>query len=98
MKLARLVALSKIILFGHVLNWFWRDRETRRAVRSDVLSRVIPCYFMRYLPAAAAVPERPVEKMTRMKKFLQSGCKGKITHRHWFRLVSAVYVKIAPKN
>lgn len=76
MKLARLVALSKIILFGHVLNWFWRDRETRRAVRSDVLSRVIPCYFMRYLPAAAAVPERPVEKNDKNEKIFTIWLQG----------------------
>lgn len=76
MKLARLVALSKIILFGHVLNWFWRDRETRRAVRSDVLARVIPCYFMRYLPAAAAVPERPVEKNDKNEKIFTIWLQG----------------------
>lgn len=60
MNLARFFAMSDVILNGHVLNWFWRPREVRRAVRSDVISRVIPNYFKRYLPAAAAVKERKV--------------------------------------
>ena len=57
MNLSRMVAMSDVIMNGHVLNWFWRDREHRRAVRSDVIARVIPRYFKRYLPAAAAVKE-----------------------------------------
>lgn len=60
MNLARFFAMSDVILNGHVLNWFWRSRDVRRAVRSDVISRVIPNYFKRYLPAAAAVKERKV--------------------------------------
>ncbi len=57
MNLSRMVAMSDVILNGHILNWFWRDRDARRAVRSDVIARVIPRYFRRYLPAAAAVRE-----------------------------------------
>lgn len=57
MNLLRMGAMLDVIVNGHVLNWFWRDREHRRAVRSDVIGRVIPHYFRRYLPAAAAVVE-----------------------------------------
>ena len=60
MGFARFCALADIVVCGHILNWFWRDRKTRRAIRSDVLSRAIPKYFKRYLPAAAAVKERDV--------------------------------------
>lgn len=58
----------KIILFGHILNWPWRDRLHRRMVRSDVISKIIPQYFKRYLPAAAAIPERKVEKNDKDEK------------------------------
>lgn len=58
MNLSRIWALTDIVVRGHILNWFWRDRKHRRAVRSDVISEVIPRYFKRYLPAAAAVVER----------------------------------------
>ena len=60
MSFSRFVATMKIVLFGHILNWPWRSRVKRRAVRSDVISKVIPTYFKRYLPAAAAVKEREV--------------------------------------
>ncbi len=62
MNIARFFAMSDVIIRGHVLNWFWRGREKRREVRSDVLATAIPRYFKRYLPAAAAVVERPVQK------------------------------------
>ena len=62
MNISRMWAMTKIAVFGHILNWPWRSREHRRAVRSDVISRIIPQYFKRYLPAAAAVVERKVEK------------------------------------
>ena len=60
MKIAKLWAMTRVALHGHILNWLWRSREHRRAVRSDVISRIIPDYFKRYLPAAAAIPERAV--------------------------------------
>ena len=60
MNLARFVAMVDIAIRGHVLNWPWRSRDHRRVVRSDVISRVIPRYFKRYLPAVAAVKERKV--------------------------------------
>ncbi len=68
MKIARFFALADIVVRGHILNWFWRDRETRRAVRSDILADAIPRYFLRYLPAAAAVVERPVVKDDKNEK------------------------------
>ena len=68
MNLARMIAMSDVLLRGHVFNWFWRDRATRRAVRSDVISRIIPHYFKRYLPAAAAVVERPVVRDDKNEK------------------------------
>ncbi len=60
MGFARMMAMTDMVINGHILNWFWRDRTRRRAVRSDVILRVIPRYFKRYLPAAAAVVEQPV--------------------------------------
>ena len=60
MNLARFIAMTDIMIRGHILNWPWRSREHRRIVRSDVISRVIPRYFKRYLHAAAVIPEREV--------------------------------------
>lgn len=60
MNISRMWAMTDIAIRGHILNWFWRDRAHRRAVRSDVISAVIPRYFKRYLPAAAAIKERKV--------------------------------------
>ena len=60
MNLARKYALFKIILFVHVLVPFWWSRERRRAKRCTVLTRVIPQYFKRYLPAVDAVKETDI--------------------------------------
>ena len=49
MNLARFVAMTEIMVRGHILNWPWRSRVHRRVVRSDVISKVIPKYFKRYL-------------------------------------------------
>ena len=62
MNIARCIAVSSVVLRGHVLNPLWRSRAKRRAVRSDVISRIIPRYFKRYLPAAAKVKETKVIK------------------------------------
>ena len=62
MNLSRAWALTRIVVQGHILNWLWRPRHVRSAVRCDVFSRVAPEYFKRYLPAAAAVVETPVVK------------------------------------
>lgn len=68
MKIARHFALFKIILFGHILVPVWWSRERRRAKRCKVLLSVIPKYFKRYLPAAAAIPERKVVKDDKNEK------------------------------
>ena len=60
MSFSRFIATMKIVFMGHIFNWPWRSRVKRRAVRSDVISKVIPTYFKRYLPAAAAIKEREV--------------------------------------
>lgn len=60
MNIAKMWAMTRVVMLGHVFNPLWRSRAHRRAVRSDVISRIIPDYFKRYLPAAAAIPERAV--------------------------------------
>ncbi len=60
MNMKRAWALMQIIVQGHILNWFWRDRKHRRMVRSAVIERVIPKYFEHYLPAVTKIVERKV--------------------------------------
>ena len=60
MNVARFFAMTDVVLMGHILNPLWWSREHRRQRRSDVISRVIPRYFKKYLPAAAVIPERKV--------------------------------------
>lgn len=60
MNISRAWALTRIMFMSHIFNWPWRSREHRRDVRTNVLSRVAPDYFKRYLPAAARVKEMPV--------------------------------------
>ena len=62
MGFGRILALTDIIIRGHILVPFWWSREHRRAKRCKVLTSAIPRYFKRYLPAAAAIPERKVVK------------------------------------
>ena len=76
MNITRLIAASDIMLRGHVLNWFWRPRDVRRAIRSDIISRVIPRYFKRYLPAAADVRARRVEKNDENEKIFTIWLQG----------------------
>ncbi len=68
MNLSKAIAMSDVILRGHVLNWFWRDRKHRHDVRSTVTGEIIPRYFKRYLPAAAAVVEQPVVRRDKNDK------------------------------
>ncbi len=68
MNIAKFFAMSDVMLRGHILNWPWRSRIARRQVRSDVISNIIPRYFKRYLPAAANIPERKVEKNDKGEK------------------------------
>ena len=76
MNLQRILALSDIVLRGHILNWFWRSRVRRREVRSKVLTSVLPRYFKRYLPAAAAIPERTVVKNDENEKIFTLWLQG----------------------
>ncbi|MBR3148510.1 MAG: hypothetical protein IKF41_04205 [Alphaproteobacteria bacterium] len=68
MNISRFLAMSDVVLRGHILNWLWRSRAHRHQVRSDVISDVLPRYFKRYLPAAAAIPERKVVKDDKNEK------------------------------
>lgn len=76
MNISRAWATTKIIMMGHILNWPWRSREHRRAVRSDVISRIIPQYFKRYLPAAAAVVESKAENNDKNDKIFTLWLQG----------------------
>ncbi len=62
MNLARIWTLSGVVLRGHVLNWFWRDRAVRHDIRGDVIGTALPKYFRRYLPAVERMPVRSVVK------------------------------------
>lgn len=62
MNLARTFAVFQVVLFGHILNPFWRSRVARRKVRTDVSAKIITRYFKRYLPAVSSVQERRVIK------------------------------------
>lgn len=62
MKLARNYALFKIILFGHILNPFWKTRVERRKRRTDLTAKIVTKYFRRYLPAVVNVKEsKPIK-------------------------------------
>ena len=76
MNIKRMWAMTQIVVQGHILNWFWRPRVKRRQVRSNVISRVIPKYFERYLPAAAAIPERKVENNDKNDKIFTLWLQG----------------------
>ena len=60
MNFARFVATSKLILFGHILNWHFFDRVARRRVRTDATAKIVSQYFKRYLPVVASVTETDV--------------------------------------
>ena len=68
MGLRRTFALIGIVIRGHILVPFWWSRKHRREKRCHVLTTAIPAYFKRYLPAAAAVPEREVIKDDKNEK------------------------------
>ena len=57
MGFARLFAMFKIGLFGHVFNPFWKTRMERRIRRTDLTAKIVPQYFKRYLPAVKQVKE-----------------------------------------
>ena len=68
MNIDRAWALTRIFFQSHVFNWPWRSRDHRRDVRTDVLSRVAPEYFKRYLPAVKNVVDGPVIKDDKNEK------------------------------
>lgn len=76
MNLARFVVMTEIMVRGHILNWPWRSRVHRRIVRSDVISKVIPKYFKRYLPAVASVQETKVIKNDKNDKIFTLWLQG----------------------
>ena len=76
MGMARTFALFNIVMRAHILNWFWRDRAKRRAVRCVILADAIPKYFRRYLPAAVAIPERKVVKDDKNEKIFTLWLQG----------------------
>ena len=55
-------SVFKIVLYAHVLNWPWRSRNRRRAVRGDVLGRMVPQYLKKYLSAVNDVPDESIKK------------------------------------
>lgn len=76
MKIAKFFALTDVVLRGHILNPFWWSRERRRERRYKVILSVIPRYFKRYLPAAAAIPERKVVKNDKNDKIFTLWLQG----------------------
>lgn len=60
MNIARNYALFKIILFGHILNPFWKSRYDRRKRRTDFTAKIVSQYFEKYLPAVKCVAESNV--------------------------------------
>ncbi len=76
MKLSRMWMMLDIVLNAHVLNWFWRDSEKRRQVRWRVLSRALPKYLVRYLPAAGTVPDVVPEKNDKREKIFSLWLQG----------------------
>jgi len=76
MNLKRMWAMTDLIVRAHILNWFWRPRSVRRAIRSDILAKALPRYFRRYLPAAAAIPERKPQKNDKNEKIFTLWLQG----------------------
>ena len=52
----------RILLWAHIFNWLWRGRERRRAVRGDVIGRIVPQYLKQYLYATKNVPDEVIEQ------------------------------------
>lgn len=51
----------KIVLGAHIFNWPWRSRLRRRAVRGNVLGRLVPQYLKQYLFATKNVPDESIQ-------------------------------------
>ena len=91
MKIARMWALTKIVIHGHILNWPWRERSHRRRVRTDYTARVATQYFKRYLPAAARVKEEAVVKDDKNDKIFTIWLQGEA---HAPKLVKACFKSV----
>ena len=91
MKIARVWALTKIVIRGHILNWPWRERAARRRVRTDYTAHVATEYFKRYLPAATAVAETPVENNDKNDKIWTIWLQGEA---HAPKLVKACFKSV----
>ncbi|MDL2295700.1 capsular polysaccharide synthesis protein [Lachnospiraceae bacterium OttesenSCG-928-E19] len=85
MTISQLIARIEIGLRAHVLNWPWRDRQTRRNVRNKVLETAIPRYLKRYLPAAAAVPNTKPGKPNGDEKIWSIWTQGAENAPDWVR-------------
>ncbi len=51
----------KIVMEAHIFNWPWRSRERRRAIRGNVLGRLVPQYLKQYLFATKNVPDESIQ-------------------------------------
>ncbi|MFQ6777951.1 MAG: capsular polysaccharide synthesis protein, partial [Alphaproteobacteria bacterium] len=60
--IARLWAVTNVIVRAHILNPFWNDRVTRRRKRTDLTAEIVTKYFKRYLSAVNSVTEQKVVK------------------------------------
>ena len=49
--------ISRVVAFGHLLNWPWRSRLERRQVRGRVIREEALAYLRPYAAAATAAPE-----------------------------------------
>ena len=58
MNISRAWALTQIVVRAHILNWVWRPRAVRSAVRCDVFADIAVRYFKRYLSARNANSQR----------------------------------------
>ena len=76
MKIARNIALFKIVLFGHILNPFWKTRVERRKKRTDLTAQIVTKYFQRYLPASKLVKETTPIKNDEQEKIFTIWLQG----------------------
>lgn len=61
MSFGRKIAMGKIVLQAHILNWFWRPSAKRRAVRERVIVRIVTKFLRKYLPSIDLVPQSDAE-------------------------------------
>lgn len=51
----------KIVMMAHVFNWPWRSRAQRRAVRGDVIGRIVTQYLKQYLFVTETVSDESIQ-------------------------------------